>query len=280
MQNNGAMASFRKSYAFTIFALALLIAMAGFAYQPTINAAETSTQSSAIHELVLANQPETFNCYNTNGTPPILSGDSALFCGSGKTNVYQDIVSTTTITAEKSLVLQAEVAVNMTSLSDTGEDQFAIFATDDTVKYKSDEFGFVLPENTNTWYAYVQSPRIWGFFAWHPIVSVGTNQTEPHNFKAVYLNDGLRRQVDFYVDGKLAWKTPYPDVSSQGFHMVLTSHKVSAENIDISQNQMLVENAVFSDRQESVSGGSAAQGFVLFGWVPVLPVVLKRQRAV
>jgi hypothetical protein len=282
MHNNGTMVRFRKSYASIVIALALLMVFAGLAHQPTSNATETSTQANTmvIHEIVLANKPEIFNCYNTNGSPPSLNGASALFYGSDKTNVYSDIVSFSSITAEKSLVLQAQVTVNMTSFSDTGEDQFAVFATDDTVKYKSDEFGFVLPENTNTWYAYVQSPKMQGFFAWHSIVSVGTNQTEQHNFKAVYSNDGLRRQVDFYVDGKLSWKTPYPEVSSQSFHMVLTSHKVSAENIDVSQNYMLVEKAVFSDRAVSGSQGSAYQGLVLFAWVPVLPVVLKSQRAV
>jgi hypothetical protein len=168
----------------------------------------------------------------------------------------------------------------MSSFSNSAEDQFVVFATDDTTKYKSDEFGFVLPETGSTWYAYVQSPQIGGFFVWKPILTVEPNGMEQHTFKAVYSNDGLRRQVDFYVDGKLSWKTPYPEVSSQGFHMVLTSHKVSAENIDISQNHMLVEKAVFSDRAVSGSQGFAYQGLVLFAWVPVLPVVLKSQRAV
>ncbi len=243
------MATFRKSSACFIIALACLVILAGFALQATSNytigVREGANVQSNIQEISLeANKPFSFNVYNTNGTPPYVNDKSALFLGSNRTNVCSDIVSFSSITTEKSLVLQAQVTVNMTSFSDTGEDQFAVFATDDTVKYKSDEFGFVLPENTNTWYAYVQSPKMQVFFAWHSIVSVGTNQTEQHNFKAVYSNDSLSWHVDFYVDGKLSWKTPYPEVSSQDFHMVLTSHKASIDSIDLSQNQMEVENAV------------------------------------
>ncbi len=80
--------------------------------QPITNYFTTETlkaaQPSTINEIVLeANKPDTFNCYNTNGTEPDMRGSSAIFYGSGATNMYSDIVSLTTIKAEKSLVLEA-----------------------------------------------------------------------------------------------------------------------------------------------------------------------------
>ena len=77
------------------------------------------------------------------------------------------------------------------------------------------------------------------------------NPTEQHSFKAVYSNNVSSQKVAFYVDGKLLWNQMCPDISGKDFHMVLTSHKVSAKNIDISQNRMEVKNAVFSDGTES-----------------------------
>ena len=50
--------------------------------------------------------------------------------------------------------------------------------------------------------------------------------------------------VDFFVDGKLLWSTSYPDVSGKDFHVVLTSHKVSAENFDLSPNQIEINKAL------------------------------------
>lgn len=133
---------------------------------------------------------------------------------------------------------------NMSCLSSSGEDQFAVFAADDIVGYKGDEFGFVLLEMGSSWYAYVQSPQIGGFFIWQAIFDVGFNHTQPHSFKAVYTNTGLVPSVDFYVGGKLAWNAAYPNVAGKDFHLIATSHKVSAEDIDVSGNSMAVEDAV------------------------------------
>ena len=274
------MASFRKSYACFIIALSLLIVLAGFAQQIKSNyAAEVRMGAnipSKVNEIFLeANKPDAFNWYNTNGTLPYMNGSSALFCGSNRTNVYSDMVSFTTIKAEKSLVLEAEISVNINNFSNSAEDQFAVFATDDTKKYKSNEFGFVLPETANVWYAYVQSPQIAGFFIWKPLLTIELNRIEQYSFKAVYSNDGLNRFVDFYVDGKILWRTAYPNISSHDFHMVLTSHKVSAENIDISQNKMEIENAIFSDRSESGSQDFAYPNLVLLMGIPIFPVLGK-----
>ncbi len=249
------MASFRKSHACFIIALALLIVLPVLA-QPITGYYTPETlktaQPSSFNQIVLeANKPETFNAYNTNGTPPSMSGSSAIFYGSDTTNMYSDIVSLTTVKAEKSLVIEASATTSIKNLSSTGEDQFAIFATDDTTKYKSDEFGFVLPETGSTWYAYIQSPQIPGFFVWKPLLTLKPSELEQHSFKAVYSNAGLLSFVDFYVDGKLLWTALYPNVAGQSFHMVLSSHKVSAANIDISQNKMAIGNSCLSNSLEN-----------------------------
>ena len=59
-----------------------------------------------------ANKLDLFNCYNTNGTLPQVSGCSAVFCGSNRTNMYSDIVSYTTIKAQETMALQAAATVN------------------------------------------------------------------------------------------------------------------------------------------------------------------------
>ena len=245
------MTSFRKSHACFIITLALLIVLPVLAQPITsyyTNETPNVAQPSTFNEIVLeANQPDTFNIYNTNGTPPSMSGSSAIFYGSDSTNMYSDIVSFTTIKAEKSLTLEASATVGIKSLSNIGEDQFAIFTTDDTTKYKSDEFGFVLPETGNTWYAYIQSPGIPRFFVWQPVITLESSGLTHHSFKAVYSSLGLMHIVDFYVDGKLVWTALYPNTSGHGFHMVMTLHKVSAENIDISQNTMVIGNACLTD---------------------------------
>lgn len=242
-----------------IIAIAIAIAFIAVAqpisshYSPQTSQAQLQ---NAVNQIVLAaNNPGAFNIYNTNGTPPTISDAQTIFCGSNKTNMYQDIVSYTTLKADKTLVLAANATTNVKEASITGEDQFAIFATDDTTKYKSDEFGFVLPETGNTWYAYIQSPGIPGFFVWQPVLTLGSSGAEQHSFKAIYSNAGLLSFVDFYVDGKLVWTALYPNVSGQSFHMVLSSHKVSAENIDISQNTMAIGNASLRDNSANGSQG-------------------------
>jgi hypothetical protein len=85
------------------------------------------------------------------------------------------------------------------------------------------------------------------------VLTLGSSGAEQHSFKAVYLNAGLLSFVDFYVDGKLLWTALYPHIAGQSFHMVLTSHKVSAENIDISQNMMAIGNSCLSNSSENSS---------------------------
>ena len=241
----------KASVCFTV-GLVILIAIEVIAQTPIIESSKsTQTQIQPIvnNQIVLdAAKHDAFNCYNTNGTAPSINGNSALFYGANTTNTYSDIVSQTTVKADKSLVLEAQITANVTSFSDNGEDQFAVFATDDITNYKSDEFGFAMPETGNTWYAYIQAPKILGFFVWQPLYI--PDPLEPHNFKAVYSSRGLWHMVNFFVDGKLLWSTSYPDVSGKEFHMVLTSHKVSAENFDLRQNQIEVKNALLSDTMD------------------------------
>jgi hypothetical protein len=98
-----------------------------------------------------------------------------------------------------------------------------------------------VPENGATLYAYVQSPLIREFFIWKPLLD--TNHMEPHSYQAIYNNQKFSRHVDFLVDGQFAWSMTYPDVSGKYFHMILTSHKVSVDNIDLSKNVMVAQNA-------------------------------------
>ncbi len=212
-------------------ALACLVAAAAFTLQATSDTSTVTAVQGSIQEISLPTAgASNFNMYNTNGTPPDIGGRKVTLCGSSDTNVYADVVSASSITADKTLTLKATVTTKMGSLSCTGEDQFAIFAADNITGYKGDEFGFVLPETGNAWYAYIQSPQIGGFFAWKPVQTVQSYSLEQHNFTAVYSTDGVLPHADFYVDGKLAWSTSYPDVSGKAFHMVLTSHKVSDQN--------------------------------------------------
>lgn len=73
------------------------------------------------------------------------------------------------------------------------------------------------------------------------MLALKSSELTQHSFKAVYLS--LGHVVDFYVNGKLVWTALYPNTLGHDFHMVLTSHKVSAENVDISQNMMVIGNA-------------------------------------
>lgn len=243
------MASLKKSHVWFIGALVLLVVLPMLA-QPLTGSYTAqiwkTTHPNALNKIVLeASKPDVFNIYNTNGTSPIVRGGSAVFCGSNATNVYQDIVSYATVKAQETIVLQAQATTKINQASNTGEDQFAIFAADDTTKYKGDEFGFVLPETGATWYAYIQSPKLPQWFVWMPILTL-TSSVAAHNFEAVYSNAGLLSFVNFYVDGKLVWTTSYPNVSGQNYHMALVSHKVSNQNVDVSENTMQVESASLS----------------------------------
>ena len=160
------------------FIIAIAIAIAFIAVAQPISSHYTleSTPQTAVNQIVLAaNNPSIFNIYNTNGTPPTISDAQTVFCGSNKTNMYQDIVSYTTLKADKTLVLAANATTDIEKNSKTGEEQFAIFTADDTAEYKGDEFGFVLPETGNTWYAYVQSSHLAEWFVWTPVLKLGSS---------------------------------------------------------------------------------------------------------
>jgi hypothetical protein len=250
-----------KSSAYFIIVLACLVTVASFTQQATSNYSSGVQKAASVQSISLeANKLGTFNVYNTNGTPPYIDGSSALFFGSSATAVYSDIVSLSSIRAEKSLVLEARATVNVSSFSNTGEDQLAIFAADDTIKYKGDEFGFVLPETGNTWYAYIQTPKAPSWFVWKPVLTLDASGLTQHSFKAIYSSLGSFSFVDYYVDSKLVWTTFYPNISGQSFHMVLTSHKVSDENIDLSRNAMAVGNASLTDSSASAQNLSYFSG--------------------
>lgn len=238
------MANPKKSYVWLIAIMTLLVLLP-LLVQPIVNLPkEMSYLQTDDSGIVLdADKLAAFNVYSTNGTLPMISGNSATFYGSDRTNVYSDAVSCNGLKAQENLLLQASVSVSIKNLSSTGNDQFAIFAADNIISYKGDEFGFVLPETGDTWYAYIQSPQIPGFFVWQPVLKLAPTDTAMHNLVAVYSNIDSLSYVDFYLNGKLAWSTLYPNVSNQSFHLVVCSHKVSDEAVDTSQNVMQVEDA-------------------------------------
>jgi len=115
------MAISKKSYACLLVALALLAAKSSLAQQATSlprTAAQPQTMTSEI--LLQATESQVFNVYGANGAAPMLTGDSATLLGSDRTNVYSDIVSYSTVEANRNLVLEASMAANIQSLSTTG----------------------------------------------------------------------------------------------------------------------------------------------------------------
>ncbi len=158
--------------------------------------------------------------------------------------MYSDIVSYTTVTAQKNLVLQASAAANVKSLSNTGEDQFAVFAADDTPNTKATNSALSFPKQGHMVRLYSVAAASW-LFLFGPLC-LRWIRGGALSFEAVYSQSGSTCHVDFYVNGKLVWETYYPNVSSQSFHMALCSHKVSGEDMDTSQNMITVQAASFT----------------------------------
>ena len=175
-----------------------------------------------------------FNWYNTNGTLPIIRNNTVIFHGSNLTNMYQDAISIISIKPSKYIELNAKVSFIINDYSNNAKDEFAIFATSDIKEYNKHEFGFVLPENNDILYAYVQSPEINGFFIWKPIMYIDDNL---HELKAIYDNSKVR----FYIDNMLVWEYKFIILKDR-LHLAIVSHKLS-NNIDISNNKMIIYNA-------------------------------------
>lgn len=151
-----------------VLAIVFLVVVQPISGQYALEIPKQPVTPNNLSKIVLANDPAAFDWYNTNGTVPILNGNSAVFFGSDSTNSFSDVVSRPNIGVNYSLVLQASAAARLNSFSKTGYDQLAIFAADSITNYKGDEFGFVLPETGNTWYAYVQSPNMNSWYVWTP----------------------------------------------------------------------------------------------------------------
>jgi hypothetical protein len=180
-----------------------------------------------------------FNWYNTNGELALIEDNRVIFNGSNRTNVYQDAVSIITLKAND-LELYANVSFEINSYSNNPKDEFAIFATSNIVTYDENEFGFVLPENDKILYAYIQSPDLQKFFIWKPILYVDKDN---YILKAVYDEDS--RDVRFYVDDVLVWHTNFVELNAN-IHLAIVSHKLSDEEIDISDNRMIIYEAYLS----------------------------------
>lgn len=178
-----------------------------------------------------------FNWYNTNGSLPIIKDNTVTFTGSNRTDMYQDAISIVSIRGN-TFELHANVSFIIDEYSNNPKDEFAIFATSNTVTYDKHEFGFVLPENDNVLYAYIQSPEIDGFFIWKSILYVSNN--EEYILKAVY-NKGTN-DILFYVNDILVWHTNFIRLDDN-MHLAIVSHKISNESIDISNNKMVIKEA-------------------------------------
>jgi len=200
------------------------------------------TQTKGNGGIILSDQPGAFNIYGINGSAPLLNDTVATFHSEV---VCSDIVSFGSLNASTSVMLRASVSAAIRNLSPKGDDQFAVFAVDDVTNYKGDEFGFVLPETGTTWYAYVQSPQLSGFYYWKPILTLKSD-TSFHSLVATYTASGSLKTVNFFVDDKLIWVAPYPEISNQSFHLAMVSHKVSAETVNLSQITMQVKDASLS----------------------------------
>ncbi|GIU72056.1 MAG: hypothetical protein KatS3mg003_1535 [Candidatus Nitrosocaldaceae archaeon] len=181
-----------------------------------------------------------FNWYNTNGSLPIIKDNTVVFTGSNRTDMYQDAISIVSIRGN-TFELYANVSFIINEYSNNPKDEFAIFATSNTVTYDKHEFGFVLPENDNILYAYIQSPEIDGFFIWKPILYVSNN--EEYILKAVY-NKGTS-DILFYVNDILVWHTNFIRLDDN-MHLAIVSHKISNESIDISNNKIIIKEAYLS----------------------------------
>ena len=198
------------------------------------------TQTNGNAGIILSDPPGALNIYGINGSAPLLNDTVATFHSNV---VCSDIVSFGSVNASSTgVMIRASISAEIRNLSPNGDDQFAVFAVDDVANYKGDEFGFVLPETGTTWYAYVQSPQLGGFYYWKSILTLKSDASF-HSFVATYSTAGSLETVNFFVDGKLVWVAPYPEVSNQGFHLAMVSHKISAETVNLSQNTMQVKDA-------------------------------------
>jgi hypothetical protein len=108
--------------------VALLITLLAFA-QPQTSHSTAGSSAAPIQRLsqnifaqiVLADSTsELFKLHNTNSAAPSISGSSVALCGSDKTSVYADVVSLSTIKAEKTLVFEASVSADIRSFSYIG----------------------------------------------------------------------------------------------------------------------------------------------------------------
>jgi hypothetical protein len=139
---------FGKFYAILIAALILIMVSGAFAQQ-TINNSTLQQQTTQAqmqpfaNGIVLVNNPLGFHRYNTNGAVSDIIGNSGMFFGANTTDMYSDIVSYQSINADKTLVLHVDLSVNISIFSNTAEDQFAVFATDDIIRYKLMNLGFL-----------------------------------------------------------------------------------------------------------------------------------------
>lgn len=174
-----------------------------------------------------------FKWYNTNGSLPIIKDNSVIFSGSNKTNMYQDAISITSI-RPGDIELFANVSFFINSYSNNPKDEFALFATSDIVTYDKHEFGFVLPEDNNILYAYIQSPNINGFFIWKPILYV---EEKSYLLKAFY--DKYSNDIFFYVNNILVWHINFIELNDN-MHIAIVSHKISNQSVDISNNKMII----------------------------------------
>ncbi|BAJ50264.1 hypothetical protein CSUB_C0403 [Candidatus Caldarchaeum subterraneum] len=184
-----------------------------------------------------------FKWYNTMGPQPVYNGDHYLFTGSRATNVYQDALATTSIEAGRTFALSTRISIYMENRSPSDRDEFAVFVTDDTKVFTGDEFGFVIRQKSSTINGYIQSPRIPEFFREFRLDDIPLGVEKTYTLKAVYSEVDDETIIRFFVNDVNVLTYGYPKVTGENFYLVISSKKLSPENVDTSGNYVKVFSA-------------------------------------
>lgn len=215
-----------------------------------------------------------FKWYNTMGPLPLFAGDHYVFTGSRATDVYQDALSLEAVTAGRTFALTARINIYIENPSASDRDEFAIFVTDDTRVFTGDEFGFVIRQRSPAIYAYIQSPRIAEFFKEFRIEDLPGKTGKTYTLKAVYSEMGDKGLIRFFINDIVVLVTDYPKIYGENFYLVISSKKLSPENIDTSKNYMKVYSACIVNlppqRVEDVATKSTTQQIALSEWTVTL----------
>ena len=131
--------------------------------------------------------------------------------------------------ADRMIAFTFEGQLNGTKLAQTGDDQFAIFATDDTVRFKGREWGWVTKLTDNAILGYYQDP-LTGSGLVYCVTGLAADNIR-HTF-IVTVSAGWRGGVQttilrYIVDGKVrcSLAVPDPQFSQAAYTLWFTTHR-------------------------------------------------------